>query len=156
MGRHGRAGGRYVTPINSSGVELVNEGPRGAFTLTAGQTYHYILGGADAPINSVTITGYAASAVITSGTIMDTNHESNEVLDHSAVAGEWCTEDPSTAFVAVDGTGWSHTNGVIAASGAGVGGATFHIVDTGAARTRLTLAVGATGGAFRVSAHGKD
>lgn len=48
------------------------------------------------------------------------------------------------------------TSGVVAAAGTGVGGAMWHISDTGAKRTMLSVVVGATGGALRVSAHGKD
>ena len=79
-----------------------------------------------------------------------------DVLDKSSTVGEWSTEQPSTAYVASDGTGWSASNGVGAATGAGLGGLFWHVAETGAARTRLTIVVGATGGPVRVSAHGKD
>lgn len=156
MSRANRPGGTYVTPLKTDGTNLANEAPRGSYALASGTTYYYILGGADAPFQSVHITGYTAGLVITSATIQDCNHDTLEVVDHSAVVGEWVNEDPTTAFVGVDGTGWSQTNGVVAASGGGVGGAIWHLGETGAIRTRLAVIVGGTGGILRVSCWGKD
>jgi hypothetical protein len=166
MSRMPRAGGRYVAPIKQSdGTSPVEEG-HGKYTLAANTTYVYPLGGADAPFQSVQLTGYTSAAVITTATIRDCNHHGGmnsglpatqgDVPDTSTTVGEWIAEDPTTAFVGVDGTGWSVTNGVVAAAGSGVGGALFHVAETGAARTLLEVAVGATGGVFRASAHGKD
>ena len=156
MSRKNRPGGTYVQPLKTDGTNLANMAPVGAYTLTAGTTYYYILGGADAPFHSVQFTGYTAGLVIASATIQDTNHDNGEVTDYSGVAGEWINEDPTTAFVGVDGTGWSQTNGVVAASGGGVGGALWHLGESGAMRTRLAVVVGATGGLARVSCWGKD
>lgn len=156
MSRQPRAGGRYIAPIKQSDGTTPNEAPRGAYVLASGTTYHYIIGGIEASRISVQITGYTAGLIITSATIQDTNHEVVDVLDTSNTAGEWVTEDPSTAFVGVDGTGWSVSSGVVAAAGSGVGGALWHVSDSGAARTRLVVVVGGTGGTLRVSAHGKD
>lgn len=156
MGQHGRAGGRYIRPIDQNGATPDTEGPQGTFTLTAGTTYYYVLGGAATPLESIQITGYTAGLIITSATIQDCNHGENEVTDKSSTAGEWVNEDPSTGFVGVDGTGWTASNSVVAAAGTGVGGAMFHVGDTGAARTRLEVVVGGTGGKARVSGHAKD
>lgn len=156
MSRANRPGGTYVSPLKTDGTNLTNEAPRGSYTLTAGTTYYYILGGADAPFQSVHITGYTAGLVIMSATIQDCNHDDLEVPNQSAVVGEWVSEDPTTAFVGFEGAGWSATNGVVAASGGGVGGAMWHLGETGATRTRLAVVVGGTGGILRVSAWGKD
>lgn len=161
MSRQPRAGGRYVQPIDSTGALVTPEAPRGVYNLTAGQTYYYILGGNEAPIVSGHLTAYASAAapnglIITSATVQDCDHGSNEVTDSSSTVGEWVAEDPSSAFVGADGTGWSATNGVLAATGAGLGGARFNIADTAAYRTRITVVVGATGGPLRVSSHGKQ
>lgn len=160
MSRMPRAGGRYVQPIDSSGVLVPQGDGRGVYTLTAGQTYYYILGGPDASIISGTFTAYASAAaanglIITSATVQDCDHSELDVLNHSSTVGEWINEDPSTAFVGVDGTGWSVTNGVLAATGAGLGGGRFNIAETAAYRTRVAVVVGATGGPLRVSSHGK-
>jgi hypothetical protein len=156
MSRKNRPGGTYVQPLKTDGTSLANEAPRGAYTLAANTTYYFILGAADAPFHSVQFTGYTAGLVITSATIQDTNHDNGEVADYSSVSGEWINEDPTTAFVGVDGTGWSQTNGVVAASGGGVGGALWHLGESGAMRTRVAVVVGATGGLARVSCWGKD
>lgn len=153
MGNRPRAGGRYVRPINSTGAEVLTEGGPGNYTLTAG-TFHFILGGDAAPFGSVHISGDAAIA-ITSATILDCNHGEKEVSDFSVVVGEWVTEDPTTGFVAVDGANWVVLNCVVSCTAGAVGGAMWHVAETGAYRTRLTVVVG-TGGKLRVSAHGKD
>lgn len=156
MGQQPRAGGRYITPIDSNGAPLTNEGPRGTFTLTAGQHYYYILGGAVAPYVSVHLSGDAA-IIITSALVQDCDHDGRDVTDQSNTAGDWVTEDPSTAFAGADGTGWAFSTSLgITAAGSGVGGGLIHVVATGAYRTRVDVLVGATGGKLRVSAHGKD
>lgn len=154
MGRSARPGGRYVTPIDSNGVPVATETERGKFTLAAG-TYYYILGAADAPVHSFHLTGYTAASTITSGTPQDCNHGFDEVSDHDTTTGEWMTEDPTTAFVALDGTGWTHLNGVIAKDATAVGGAMWHFSEDGAARHRIALVVGVEG-VFRGSSWGKE
>lgn len=149
---------RYIIPVDSNGAVPApanGVGP-GAYTLLANTTYHFPLGGSDAPYQSVHLTGYTAAAVVTSATIKDCDHGRAEVTDYDTTAGHWPSETPPDAYVAVDGTGWSVASaGVAAAGGTGVGGALWHIVPTGAARTRLTVVVGATGGVFRGSGAGK-
>lgn len=162
MGQHGRAGGaRWVYPIDSNGASLENTSAdkgRGVCTLTAGATYYYILGGIAAPFQSVHLTGKTAALILTSAALQDCNHVDQDVTNYSGTAGEWLTEQPTTAYVAVAGTGveWSATNGVVAATGGHVGGALWHDAETGAARTRLAVVVGATGGDALVSYHAKD
>ncbi len=154
MGRAGRTGTRYITPIDSTGAPLTEQG-KGRYVLAAGQTYHYLLGGEDAPFLSVMITGYDAAAIITSATIMDTNHRSDEVPDQDGTAGNWIPDNPTGGYVATTGTGWTPTNRILAVAGGAVGGARWNIAETGLARTRLTVVMGGTGGTFRVSSWGK-
>src|SRR5258707_122569 len=121
MGQHGRAGGaRWVYPIDSNGASLENTSAdkgRGVCTLTAGATYYYILGGIAAPFQSVHLTGKTAALILTSAAIQDCNHMEQDITHYSSTDGEWLTEQPTTAYVAVKGTGveWSATNGVVAA-----------------------------------------
>lgn len=152
----GRAGGRYVTPIKSDGTEPAEIG-RGKYTLEAGATYYYLLGGRGGVFGSGTITGYTSAAIITSGTIQDTDHSELDVTNISSTVGEWISEDPANAFVGADGTGWDTTTtpGVLAVAGTGLGGARFNIAETAASRTRITVVVGGTGGIFRVSCNWK-
>lgn len=156
MSMAGRAGGRYVTPIKSDGTEPDQIG-RGKYTLTAGATYYYLLGGGGGVFGSGTITGYTSGAILTSAKIQDTDHPEQDVTNISSTVGEWVTEDPATGFVGADGTGWDTTTtpSVLAVAGTGLGGARFNIAETAAARTRIEVIVGGTGGVFRVSCNWK-
>ena len=162
MSRQPRAGGRYVQPIDNAGALVSPEIGHGKYTLLANTLYFFPLGGADAAFQSVHLTVYSLTMVITSGTIQDCDHHGGplslpgDVSDFSVVAGEWISETPTTSYVGVNGTGWSQTNGVFSSLGSALGGALVHVAETGAYRTRLAVQVGATGGIARVSAHGKD
>lgn len=145
----------YVQPITTAGAAVTPESPHGVYTLTALTTYYYIIGPTDAVNLSITLTGETAALVITSATIQDTDHPVQDVTDFDATAGRWLDEDPTTAFVAVDGTGWSASNGVVAVTGGNLGGARWNLGEDAAHRTRLAVVVGATGGTLRVSKHGK-
>lgn len=149
---------RYIIPVDSNGAvpaPALQTGP-GAYTLLANTTYHFALGGSDRPYESVHLTGYTPSAVVSSATVKDCDHPRLDVTDYDTTAGHWPSETPPDAYVAVDGTGWTMASpGVVAAAGTGVGGALWHITPTGAARTRLTVATGGTGGVFRCSGAGK-
>ena len=172
MGQHGRAGGsRYLIPLLSDDGTTPDQKRPGMYTLAANKIYYYILGGVGAPFTSVQITGYTAGAVIDAANIQDCNQgggglnedgtiNTREVSDISTTAGEWIDEKPSSGYVAVNGTGWSVGTGatacVVAAAGTAVGGAMFHVGETGAARTRLMIDTGGTGGDFVVAGHLKD
>lgn len=168
MSRMPRAGGVYVAPVDVAasqalpvGVEPIQdvlvtpEAPHGKYTLVAGTTYVYPLGGPDAPFLSAHVQ-WDAAIIITSITVEDTNFGKADVTNFSTTAGDWINENPSTAFVGFVGAGVTVTNGVIAVIGGAAGGCMFHVAETGAIRSRLRVAVGATGGALRVGSHGKD
>lgn len=157
----------YLPPIDTADGSTPAEIGHGIFTLTTGHSYVYILPTKDTPFTSIDITGYDAALAFTSATIQDTNHAgptagggptSGDVPDTSTTVGEWKNERPTNGYVAADGTGWSVGTGatacVVASTGAGVGGALWHIAETGAARTRLLVVCTGTGRA-RVSAAGK-
>jgi hypothetical protein len=160
---HGNS--RYLFPIDTADGSAPAEAPHGTFSLVASHTYAYILPTKDTAFTSVDITGDAA-IVITSATIQDTNQPGHPSLstagdlpDTSTAVGGWKNERPTNGYVAVDGTGWSVGTGatacVVAALGTGIGGALWHVVETGAARTRLLVVVGATGGKLTVAGAGK-
>lgn len=157
MSSQGRTGTRYITPIDSTGAPLTESG-RGRFTLTAGNTFHFILGGDEAPFVSVHLTGITAAAIVTSATVRDCNHPSdgvNAITDFDTTDGMWPPQNNTTDFVQVEGAGWVATNGVLAVAGGAVGGAFWHVAENCAARTRLTVVMGGTGGDFFCSGHGK-
>lgn len=148
--------GTYITPRETDGDELTTTKRRGMYTLAANTTYLFVFGGATAPYQHVQLTGYTAGAVVTSATIQTCSQGVREVSDTSTVVGEWIDEDPTDAFVAVDGTGWTQSNGIAAANGTGVGGASWQLVRWAPSRSRLKVVVGGTGGDFVVAWHGKE
>ena len=151
------ATGKSVQPIVSTDDTIVPVMTgQGRYTLVANTTYRFILDGSGSPWVSATITGYTAGLIITSATIEDTDHPIATVPRNSAVVGEWIPETPTTAVVGVTGTGWSATNGVVAAAGTGIGGARWNLEGTAAFRTRITVVVGATGGDVRLSWYEKN
>lgn len=163
---HGRS--HYLVPIDVADNTTPAEAPHGVYTLVASHTYVYICPSLDTPFTSIDLQGIDAALVITSATVQDTNRPGptagsgpggGDLPDTDTAVGGWKNERPTTGYVAVDGTGWSvgsaATACVVAATGGNVGGAMWHVAETGAARTRLIVAVGATGGKACVSGCGK-
>lgn len=157
----------HIAPTNLTTGLKFNPAPRGRFTLLANTNYVFVLAGKGSPYLSTTITGYTSAAsangpVITSATIQTTDHQggvdtsASLVDDLSVIVGEWIPEGSASSVVAFTGTGWSATSGVVAALGTGVGGARWNIEGLAAYRTRLFVAVGATGGDVMVCTYEKD
>lgn len=152
----------YITPIKSDGTtptfapgaDATLTG-RGVYTLVAGQTYYFPLPVGGSSMYDVHLQHDAAIA-ITSATIETSSMGESEVSNISAVAGAWMDQDPSTAFVATVGAGTTATNGVVAVVAGNVGGADWQVSATGAARSRLEVVVGATGGEVRLGFCGKE
>lgn len=151
-----RPGGPYVVPLlTDDGSEAVAAGERGKYTLAANKTYVAILGGNGALAQTVQIE-WASGIVFTSISIEGCNADPDDISNIDTAAGAWIEEDPSTAYVPVEGSGVTATNATLAGTASGVGGATFHLGNIGYARTRLTFVVGGTGGVVRISEHGRD
>lgn len=152
----GNAGiGNFIVPRIADGTEVTLGKQRGVFTLSANTTYYYVFGGAAASRQHVHMTGYTSGLVITSATIQ-TCSRGEDVSHTSTVTGEWVPEDPAAGDAQVVGTGWTSATAIVAASGAGIGGASFLLSDWGASRTRLEVVVGGTGGDLAVAWHGKE
>jgi hypothetical protein len=139
----------YLKPIKSDGTSPI-EGLPGQYPLEAGTTYYYQVP-SDDELFAVQLIGYTAGLVITSATIQDSSCDARDVVLISSTAGEWISETPSTSYVGTDGSGWTVTNGVVASAGSALGGALWHISQTGAGRTRLKVVVGGTGGIVRIA-----
>lgn len=154
---------RYLVPIDTADGTSPAEAPHGEYTLVATHTYVYLNPSLDTWVESFDLQGIDAALIITSATVQDTNRPIQDLTDISTTVGGWKNERPTNGYVAADGTGWSVGSGatacVVAATGSGaggtVGGALWHVAETGAARTRLIIVVGATGGKACVSAAGK-
>ncbi|HVJ21172.1 MAG TPA: hypothetical protein VM686_37430 [Polyangiaceae bacterium] len=154
MSLNKRPGGPYVTPIKSDGTQAAEAGERGKYTLASGTTYCFPLGGVGAPTQSVQLEG-DASIIITSATIEESNLGESEASDYGTATGTWIKDNGTAGVTSAVGTGWTATARTIAVVGGNVGGAMWQLPDRGAARLRLVVVVGGTGGVVRVSAHGK-
>lgn len=158
MGRIIRANGSDVAPIKSDGTSTSTPNGKQGYTLLSGTTYYYPLGGNSAPLESCHVQ-WDASIIITAITIEDTNFD--DVTNYSATSGEWISENPSTAYISTTSHnastgGATVTASTIAVAGGTAGGCMYHLGNTGAKRTRLSVVVGGTGGVLRVATHGKD
>lgn len=160
LARHNRTDNPYLVPIKSDGTypaaapstDATVTGD-GVYTLAAG-TYLYSIYNDDSSMVAFHIQ-WDADAALTSVTVEDTCFPESEVTDYDiAQAGAWIDEDPTTAFVGTVSSGTTVSNGVVAHTAGAVGGAMFHISNTGALRTRLKVVCG-TGGQVRVAAWGK-
>lgn len=151
----------YITPIKSDGTvqdadaESTFLNGRGVFTLAALTTYYFILPVGASTMFDLHLT-HDAAIVITTATIETCGHNKPDVPDFGTVAGEWVGHTPAGSYVPVEGAGTSATNGVVTTTGAAAGGAVWQVSENPAPRTRLEVAVGATGGEVRVSFTGKE
>ena len=148
--------GTVVTPARASGC-----------TLGVG-TYYFPVGSSEAPTSSETPLVSAhlkwAAAVAATITVETCNfpakvdsHVSGptDVSDYDETAGNWISENPTTAYVAVSGSGNSSTAAVVTAGGTAAGGCTFHLGNLGTRRVRIKV-VTTVGGVVRCGIAGKD
>lgn len=80
--------------------------------------------------------------------------QNSDVTDWTtATSGQWVKEDPTGAYVASVGTGWTWTL-LTGVKTAGAGGAMIHLGNIGSKRCRLKAVI-TTGGKVRVNRHAK-
>lgn len=148
----------YLNATKSDGSTVLhaNDG----YVSLAAATYVFPLGAQDVPLESIHIqTDAALVAVFTIEThnaprVDAGSTQPGGVSDYDVTAaGGWVKEDPSTAYVATVGTGWTVSN-LTLTKAAGVGSAMLHLGNLGSRRVRLTAVV-STPGTVRVSGHGK-
>lgn len=142
----------------------VHGAPTRGCTLVTGTTYVFPLDVNGAPLESVHLKWDVA--VIVTFTIETSNFPKSErnisngpvdVTDHSAVAGEWMQENPTTAYVSGSGVGgMTATNLTLVVAGGTAGGSTIHLGNLGTRRCRVKAVVGGTGGVVRCGINGKD
>lgn len=149
---------QYIAPILSTGVlqeadsESTFENARGVYTLAVG-TYFFVLPVGGASMFDVHLTHDAALAA--TAEIETCSHAKSDVADTSVVGGEWMTQNPSTAYVAVEGATTTATAALVTVVAGNAGGANWQVSECPAARARLKVVV-TTGGEVRVSFCGKD
>ncbi len=151
----------------TTGVVVPFAQSAGGCTLPAG-TYYFPLGGTAAPTPRETALASAhlkwSAALAATITIETSNFPATlggasgqggvDVSDYSSTAGDWIQENPSTAIVAVTGSGNSSSAATVTAGGTAAGGCTFHLGNLGTRRARLKVVV-TTQGVLRVNGHGK-
>jgi hypothetical protein len=149
--------------ISSAGVKIVHEPGLGC-KLGVG-TYYFDVSSADVPTESVHMSWDAA--VTATVTFQDSNmppykgaggayFASNAPVDVSAfngTAGNWVTEDPSTAYIPA-GTGFTVTNMSVSVAGTDAGGTIWNLSNLGTRRGRMKV-VTTVGGYVRCLSWGK-
>ena len=149
----------------SDGTTVPYEVGKG-FNLGIG-TYYIDVGLPDASTLSVHVS-WDAALVATSLNYQDSNlpafksetqpyadkDAGNDVTIYDGTAGNWVTQDASTAYIPA-GTGFTVTNMTIAIAGGTANGTILNIGNSGARRGRMKITT-TTGGYFRCHAHGKQ
>jgi hypothetical protein len=151
---------RNLSAFSNTGVESAPS-PAGLVTLTAATFYFEIPLTADGSLQSIHIlTGAAIAGVFT---IETSNLPQGSPVATTALGavptwdetvGNWVQENPSSAYVATNGTGWS-VSALTLTKAAGAGGAMIHLGNIGARRCRVKAAI-TTGGTVRIVPHGKN
>lgn len=147
---------KNLSAFDGSGVESVPAPTTGLVTLGVDDYYFEIPLTADGDLQSVHI---LTGALIAGTFTIETSNfpqtgPAGAVTSWDETSGNWVKENPTTAYVATVGTGWTVTNLTLAKT-AGVGGAMIHLGNLGSRRCRVKAAI-TTGGTVRVVAHGKS
>lgn len=153
-----RTGSGDVQAIKSDGTIIVPD-ENGYVTLGVA-TYYFILGGsADSTIVSAGIlTDAAIAGVFTLEVCNFPRYKTGEGSGTDDItdidtSSAWVKYDPSSAYVPTVGTGWTVANATLTKT-AGLGGAFYDLVATGAKRIRIKAVI-STGGKVRINQHGK-
>lgn len=145
-------------------VEPQRDGTSKGCTLTAG-TWYFELGGSEAPLASETsvVDAYLQWAAAVAGTItIETalfpakeggqGGANTDLLPYSTTG--WIQQNPTSAYVPVNGTGNSATAAVVTAGGTNAGECEFSLGNFGGRRVRIKLVL-TVGGLVRCGANGK-
>ena len=152
----------YVRALDEDDGAVIEPADDGYVTLTV-DTFFFALGVANQPLESIHIqTGSAIAGVFAIETCNNLRNDGiasvappGTITDwDDSASSPWVKEDPTTAYVATNGTGWSVTNLTLTKT-AGVGNAMIHLGNLGARRCRLRADI-TTGGTVRVAVHGKS
>lgn len=166
-----RLGADNIDAVKSDGVvtSANKVGASTTFGCTLGVgTYYFIIGASDTAVAGETWLVSAhlkwAAAVAATITVETSNfplHVGGDNIGpfdthgYSTTVGDWIQENPSTAIVAVTGSGNSSTAATVTAGGSAAGGATFHLGNIGTRRVRIKI-VTTVGGLVRCGIHGKE
>ena len=147
--------------LKADGTKVPAEPGKG-FNLPSTGNWYVDVSVPDGPTESIHLIWNAALAATIN--LQDTNapqfkrpsdaDSGTDVALNDETAGNWMTEDPSSAVVPITGTDNSVTNMTITAGGTHAGGAILNVGNLGTRRQRIKIAV-TTIGVIRVIAHGK-
>jgi hypothetical protein len=144
-----------LTAYDGTGAAAVPAPTTGLVTLGVDDYYFEIPVTAEGSLQSVHI--LTGALIAGTFTIETTNFPqtgpAGAVASWDETVGNWVKEDPSSAYVARVGTGWTITNLTLVKT-AGAAAAMIHLGNLGAKRCRVKAAI-TTGGTVRVIAHGK-
>jgi hypothetical protein len=147
---------RNLEAYDGAGTKLSPSDITGHVTLTATDDFYVPVPNADdALIESIQI---IPSALIAGVFTIETSNLPDVgptgVTYYNETAGNWIKEDPTTAYVATIGSGWTVSNLTLTKTAAASGGAMIHLGNLAAKRVRIKAAITTTG-TIRVVAHGK-
>jgi hypothetical protein len=168
MAEYGRDGSGNVDALKSDGTTVAHSDTDGGCTLANSTTYYFVVGSDAAVLPAQTELACVhlkwAAAVAATITVETCNFPrykggfragAADVTDYDTTAGNWISENPTTAYVAVSGSGNSATQLVVTAGGSAAGGCMFHLGNLGSRRVRIKV-VATTGGVVRCNVHGKQ
>lgn len=145
---------RNLTAYDGSGAASAPDPVTGFVTLAIDDHYFEIPLTAEGGLQSVQIkTGALIAGTFTIETSNIASTGPDSVTGYDETVGNWIKEDPSSAYVASTGTGWTWTL-MTGVKTAGAGGAMIHLGNLGSKRCRVKAAI-TTGGTVRVIPHGK-
>lgn len=146
---------KNLSAFDGGGIESVPAPTTGLVTLGVDDYYLEIPLTAAGPLQSVHI--LTGAAIVGTFTIETTNFPqtgpAGAVSTWDETSGNWVKENPSSAYVATVGTGWTVSSLTLTKT-AGVGAAMIHLGNLGARRCRVKASI-TTGGTVRVVPHGK-
>lgn len=145
--------GQYLVPLKQSDASEAAPAGRGFYTLTA-TTYFVEINMQSATLGSLHIQSNAA--LIGTATLESTDAEPNDApTTYNTDDGTWVQQNPSSAYVPTDGTGYSVSALTITIAGGGSGGGCqINLTGLAPARLRLRLVI-TTGGTIRIAHTGK-
>lgn len=138
----------YLRPRESGDATPLDVDADGFVTLTANTTYFFPVDSVKALSDSLHAQ-WDSSIVITSIKLQASCMAEADVADHAAAsAGNWLHIDPTDAYIPV--VGGTATAATVAVAGGSAGGAIWTLPTNPIGRQRVAVAVGATGGEFRL------
>lgn len=122
------------------------------YLLESGETYYAMANLGERSLQSFQLIA-DDTIELASASVSDTN-TSAPLNDVSA---QWTPEKPPSAVIGTTASaGFNVTNATITKTAGTAGSAMIHVVDSGAARTRLEIVVGSAGGVLQIACHGKS